>query len=53
MAVEIIEGERVTKGVEAEARKGLWLGATDLARRSSATLSLKGEGIRKEDNILQ
>lgn len=45
MAVDIIYGENVTKGVDAETKNGLWLSARDLKRVSG--FELKREGFCK------
>ena len=45
MAVDIIYGENVSKGVNAEAKNGLWLSAGDFKR--VAGFELKPEGFCK------
>jgi hypothetical protein len=45
MAMDIIYGENVTRGVDAEAKNGLWLGARDFKRVSA--FELKPEGFCK------
>ncbi len=45
MAVDIIYGERVTTGVDADAHNGLWLSASDFARVSG--FERKPEGFCK------
>ena len=45
MAVDVIYGENVTKGVNAETRNGLWLSASDFKRVSG--FELKPEGFCK------
>jgi hypothetical protein len=45
MPVDIIYGENVTKGVDAEAKNGLWLNAADF--KSVTGFELKSEGFCK------